>query len=93
MQPVTEEEAQEFLKFIKHSEYSVVEQLSKTPAKISVLSLLLNSESHRKALVEVLKKSYVPSEVSVEQIQHLVENINATSSLTFTEEEIPADGR
>ena len=30
--PVDEEEAQEFLKFIKHSEYNVVEQLSKQPA-------------------------------------------------------------
>ena len=36
-EPVTEEEANEFLKFIKHSEYSIVEQLHKLPAKISLL--------------------------------------------------------
>ncbi|KAA3482906.1 LRR receptor-like serine/threonine-protein kinase FLS2 [Gossypium australe] len=40
--PVNEEEAHEFLKFIKQSEYNVVEQLNKQPARISVLSLLLN---------------------------------------------------
>ena len=37
--PVTEKEASEFLKFIKHSEYIVIEQLNKTPARISLLSL------------------------------------------------------
>ena len=39
---VTELEADEFLKFIKHSEYSIVEQLHKLPAKISLLALMLN---------------------------------------------------
>ena len=33
-EPVTKKEAKEFLKFIKHSEYSIVEQLHKLPAKI-----------------------------------------------------------
>ncbi|XP_052489886.1 uncharacterized protein LOC105762019 [Gossypium raimondii] len=33
---VNEEEAHEFLKFIKHSEYSFVEQLNKQPARISL---------------------------------------------------------
>ena len=37
--PITEKEASEFLKFIKHSEYSFIEQLNKTPTKISLLSL------------------------------------------------------
>ena len=45
--PVTEKEACEFLKFIKHSEYSVVEQLNKTPIRISLLSLFQSSETHR----------------------------------------------
>ena len=43
---VSEAEANEFLKFIKHSEYSIVEQLHKLPAKISLLSLMLNFEPH-----------------------------------------------
>ena len=48
--PVTEEETNEFLKLMKHSEYSVVEQLKKTPAKISLLSLILSSKAHRKSI-------------------------------------------
>ena len=54
-EPVSEIEANEFLKFIKHSEYSIVEQLHKLTAKISLLSLMLNSEPHREAMLKVLK--------------------------------------
>ena len=43
-EPVTTIETDEFLKFIKHSEYSIVEQLHKLPAKISLLALMLNFE-------------------------------------------------
>ena len=41
--------------FIKHSEYSIVEQLHKLLAKISLLSVMLNFEPHRKAMLKVLK--------------------------------------
>ena len=40
-EPIIESETNEFLKFIKHSEYSIVEQLHKLPAKISLLALML----------------------------------------------------
>jgi hypothetical protein len=48
--PFTKVETNEFLKLTKYSEYNVIEQLKKTPAKISFLSLILSSERHRKAL-------------------------------------------
>ena len=54
-EPVTEKEAKKFLKFIKHSEYNIVEQLHKLPAKISLLALMMNSEPHREAVLKVLK--------------------------------------
>ena len=44
----------EILKLIKKSEYRVVDQLMQTPSKISILSLLLNSEAHREAIMKVL---------------------------------------
>ncbi|RDX89191.1 hypothetical protein CR513_29126, partial [Mucuna pruriens] len=34
---MTEKEAQEFLKVIQHSEYEMLDQLHKTPARISLL--------------------------------------------------------
>ena len=52
---VTEMEVDEFLKFIKHSEYNIVEQLHKLPVKISLLALMMNSKPHRKAILKVLK--------------------------------------
>ena len=54
-EPVSEEEAKEFFKFIKHSEYNIIEQLHKLPTKISLLSLMLNFETHREAMLKVLK--------------------------------------
>ena len=56
-------EADEFLKFIKHSEFSIVEQLHKLSAKISLLALMMNSEPHREAVLKVLKQAYVPHNV------------------------------
>ena len=54
-EPATEAEVNEFFKFIKHREYSIVEQLHKMPAKISMLVLMLNSEPHMEAMLKVLK--------------------------------------
>ena len=48
--PVTEEETNKFLRLMEHNEYYVVDQLKKNPAKISIMSLILNSEPHRNAL-------------------------------------------
>ncbi|XP_052479611.1 uncharacterized protein LOC105801050 [Gossypium raimondii] len=41
----------------RRSEYSVVEQLHKQPARISALALLLSSEAHRSALMKVLNET------------------------------------
>ncbi|XP_047148672.1 uncharacterized protein LOC124820924, partial [Vigna umbellata] len=56
---ISEEEACEFLKFIQQSEYKVVEQLNRMPARISLLELLMHSTSHRKLLMKVLSEAHV----------------------------------
>ncbi|KAL4348719.1 hypothetical protein GQ457_17G013990 [Hibiscus cannabinus] len=91
-EPVREEDAHEFLKFIKHSEYSVVEQLHKQPARISVLTLLLSSEPHRNALLKVLNQTFVPNDVSVDKLDRLVNNLHVDNFISFSEDEIPAEG-
>ncbi|KAL4297514.1 hypothetical protein GQ457_12G007300 [Hibiscus cannabinus] len=91
-QPVSEEQAKEFLKFLKHSDYSVVEHLHKLPARISILSLLLSSEAHRNALMKVLNETFVPSDVSVNKLDRLVNNINAPNYIYFNDDEIPSGG-
>ena len=70
-EPVSEAEANEFLKFIKYNEYSIVEQLHKLPTKISLLSLILNFEPHREAMLKVLKQAYVPYNASTDKIDRL----------------------
>ncbi|XP_052485199.1 uncharacterized protein LOC128040476 [Gossypium raimondii] len=88
-EPIKEEEAREFLKFIKHSEYSIVEQLHKQPARIFVLALLLNSEGHRNALLKVLNETYVADDISVNKLDRLVGNISADNFISFSDDEIP----
>ena len=65
----------EFLKFIKHSEYNIFKQLHKLQAKISPLSLMMNSEPHKEVVLKVLKQAYVPHNASIEKIDRLVENV------------------
>ncbi|KAL5162529.1 hypothetical protein HKD37_07G019631 [Glycine soja] len=55
---VTLEEAHEFLRLIQQSEFKVVEQLNKTPARISLLELLINFEPHRALLMKVLNDAH-----------------------------------
>ncbi|XP_070045052.1 uncharacterized protein [Nicotiana tomentosiformis] len=59
--PVTEEEAEEFLKKMKMQDYSIVEQLRKTPAQISLLitfsddELPIEGTEHNRALYLTVK--------------------------------------
>ncbi|KAA3483745.1 hypothetical protein EPI10_005891 [Gossypium australe] len=91
-EPVKDEEAKEFLKFLKHNEYNVVEQLRKQPACISVLALLLSSEVHREALMKVLNETYVTKDISVNKLDRLVGNISADNFIYFSVDEIPPGG-
>jgi len=89
--PVTEEESNE-LKLIKHSEYCIVDQLKKTPARISFMSLILSSEPHRNALQKVLNEAYVPQDVEQKTMKHLVGRIHVTNYLYFTAKELDFEG-
>ncbi|EOX99283.1 Uncharacterized protein TCM_007907 [Theobroma cacao] len=63
------------------------------PARISLLSLLLNSEAHRNALLKVLNQAYVAQDISVEKLDHIVGNITVGNFIAFNDEEIPSGGR
>ena len=62
----SKQEMEEILKIIRKSDYKIVKQLGQTSTKISILSLLLCSESHAQALVRFLKSAHVPQEISVD---------------------------
>ncbi|XP_004491697.4 uncharacterized protein [Cicer arietinum] len=90
---VSNEKAQEFLQIIKQSEYKIVDQLNHTPTRISLLSLLMNSESHRKLLMKILNEAHVTHDITVDKFGGIINNITANNHLTFTDDELPTEGR
>ncbi|XP_050919071.1 uncharacterized protein LOC127136573 [Lathyrus oleraceus] len=90
---VQSEDAVEFLKLIKRSDYKVVDQLHQTPSKISIMSLLLNSQAHREALLKVLAQAHVTQSITVDQFDGVVANIIAYNTLSFSGEELHEDGQ
>ncbi|KAL5127961.1 hypothetical protein HKD37_14G040300 [Glycine soja] len=56
---VSLEEASKFLRIIQQSEFKVIEQLNKTPARVSLLELLMSSDPHRALLVKVLNEAHL----------------------------------
>ena len=90
---ISTEEATEFLHIIQQRKFKVIEQLNKTPARISLSGLLMNSEPHWALLVKILNKAHVTQDISVEGIGGLINNITTNNYLTFADEEIPVEGQ
>ncbi|XP_070023061.1 uncharacterized protein [Nicotiana sylvestris] len=63
--PVTEVEAEEFLKKMKAQDYSIIDQPRKTHAQISLLSLLIHSKEHACVLIKVLSEAHISEETTV----------------------------
>ena len=64
-----------------------------TPSKISMLSLLLNSDAHREALMRVLDQAFVDHDVTTDQFGGIVANITTCNNLSFCDGELPEEGR
>ena len=77
---------------MKLSDYSIVEQLRKTPAQISLLSLLIHSDEHRKAVMKILNEAHVPNEVTVSQLEKIAGRIFEVNRITFSDDELPVEG-
>jgi len=90
---ITDEDVCEFLIFIQQSEYKVVDQLNRMPAKVSLLELLMHSDSHQKLLMKILSGAHVEQDISLRKFEGIFSHITANNYLTFTEDEIPSEGR
>ncbi|KAK9997914.1 hypothetical protein SO802_017517 [Lithocarpus litseifolius] len=90
---VTTKEAEEFLKVIRNSEYSVIQQLNKSPAQISILALLLSFKVHRNALIKVLKETHIPTSAIESAFEGMVSTMLATNQISFTDDELPPEDR
>ncbi len=69
------EEEELLLQIMKQSEYDIIEQLRKTPARISLLSLILSSEVHRQALQKVLDQAFMNPDITQGQFEKIVGQI------------------
>ena len=76
---VTTEEVEKFLKTIRKADYSMIQQLNKSPTQISILALLLYSEVHREALLKVLKEMHVPTSITNSSFESIVSLVFATN--------------
>ncbi|XP_050915276.1 uncharacterized protein LOC127130282 [Lathyrus oleraceus] len=90
---VQSEDAVEFLKLIKISDYKVVDHLHQTLSKISILSLLLNSQAYMEDLLKVLSQAHVAQSITVDQFDGMVANITTRNTLSFSGEELPEEGK
>ncbi|RDY13188.1 hypothetical protein CR513_01932, partial [Mucuna pruriens] len=88
---VTEGEAIEFLKLICHNEYEMLDQLYKTPARVSLLSLLINLEEHHNLLLKVLNDAHVAQDITLEKFGGIINNITTSCHLSF-EDEVLVEG-
>ena len=90
---VTTKEAEEFMKVIRNLEYSVIQQLNKSPISISILALLLSFNVHYKALLKVLKETYVPTSATESAFEGMASTVLATNQISFTNDDLPPKGR
>ncbi|XP_070005169.1 uncharacterized protein [Nicotiana sylvestris] len=90
--PVTEAETEEFLKKMKAQDYSIIDQLRKTPAQISLLSLLIHSKEHAHVLIKVLNEAHISEETTVNQLEKMANRFFDVNRISFTDDELPEEG-
>lgn len=90
---VSDKDAEEFLRLIKKSRHRVVDQLNQTLSKMSVISLLLRSETHRESLMKILSVAHVTNDIIVDQFNGVVANLTSEACIGFRYDELPSQGR
>ncbi|XP_070014306.1 uncharacterized protein [Nicotiana sylvestris] len=89
---VTEEEAEEFLRKMSLQDYSIMDQLRKMRAQISLLSLLIHSDEHCRALMKILNEAHVPDKIIVNHLEKISNKIFEVNRITFSDDELHVEG-
>ncbi|XP_075100624.1 uncharacterized protein LOC142176552 [Nicotiana tabacum] len=87
--PVSAKKAETFFKKMKMADYEIIDQLRKSPAQVSLLSLLMNSTEHQKVLTKTLNEAYVPIETTVERLERMAEKFFAVNQISFSKNDLP----
>ncbi|XP_070022845.1 uncharacterized protein [Nicotiana sylvestris] len=89
---ITKDEAEEFLRKMKVQDYFIMEQLRKMPAQISLLSLLIHSDKHRRALIKILNEAHFPDKILVNHLEKIANKIFEVNRVTFSDDELLVKG-
>ncbi|XP_070034938.1 uncharacterized protein [Nicotiana tomentosiformis] len=73
-------------------EYFMEEQLKKTAAQISIMDLLMSSDSHKDALMKVLSGVSVLSNTTNEALAATIGKMVEENKITFRRDELPIEG-
>lgn len=73
-------------------EYSIEEQRRKTPAHISIMDMLMSSDSHREALVKVLSRVSVPDNTTSEILGATIGKMVDANKISFWKDKLPMEG-
>nr|XP_009796183.1 PREDICTED: uncharacterized protein LOC104242801 [Nicotiana sylvestris] len=90
--PVTEAEVEGFLKKMNVQDYSIIDQLRKTPAQISLLSLLIHSKKHARVLIKVMNEAHISEETTMNQLEKMANRFFEVNRISFTDDELPKEG-
>ncbi|XP_070026223.1 uncharacterized protein [Nicotiana sylvestris] len=61
------------------------------PAQISLLSLLIHSNEHRRDLMKILNEAHVPDKISVNHLEKIANKIFEVNRVTFSDDELPVE--
>ncbi|XP_070008604.1 uncharacterized protein [Nicotiana sylvestris] len=89
---ITEDGPDDLWRKIQAKEYSIIDQLNKTPVQISILALLQSSDAYRNALLKVLSEAYVLSNITGGEMANMVGQVLESHKITFHEDELPPEG-
>ena len=71
----------------------MIQQLNKSPTKITILALLLSSEVYHEALLKVLEETHIPTGITDSSFRGMVSLVLATNHVSFLDNELPPEGR
>ncbi|XP_070029343.1 uncharacterized protein [Nicotiana sylvestris] len=77
---------------MKVHDYSIIEQLRKTPAQISLLSLLLHSKEHARVLIKTLNEAHVLEKTTMNELEKMANRFFEVNRISFTDDELPEEG-
>ncbi|XP_070036150.1 uncharacterized protein [Nicotiana tomentosiformis] len=77
---------------MKVQDYSIIDRLRKTPAQISLLSLLIHSKEHACVLITILNEAHDSEKTTVNQLEKMANKYFEVNRISFTDDELPDEG-